>query len=122
MKPIGILSAHFAAGVLTTCLVGTAVLYGLQSWKRFSSSGSTEIVELGPDVAMPRIVRTALAPIDIVDHAAFEVDAFPRSVSESELTVDGQIELLSAEYNASKNEATRQRLSEQLSILKNSVR
>lgn len=121
MKPIGILSAHFAAGVFTTCLVGTAVLYGLESWKGFSSSGSSEIVELGPTVAMPRVARTALAPVEIVDHAAFEVDTFPRSVSESELTVDGQIELLSAEYNASKNEATRQRLREQLSILKNSV-
>jgi hypothetical protein len=121
MKPIGILSAHFAAGVLTTCLVGTAVLYGLESWKRFSSSGSTEIVERGPDATRPRISRTALAPIDIVDQEAMEVDAFPRSISDSELTVDGQIELLSAEYNASKNEATRQRLREQLSILKNSV-
>lgn len=121
MKPIGILSAHFAAGVLTTCLVGTAVLYGLESWKKFSSSGSTEIVELGPNVAMPRIARNVLAPIDIADHAAVEIEAFPQSISESELTVDGQIELLSAQYNASKNEETRQRLREQLSILKNSV-
>lgn len=121
MKPIGILSAHFAAGVLTTCLVGSAVLYGLESWKRFSSSGSMEIAEQGPNVVTPRIARTALAPIDIVDHAAVEIDAFPHSISESELTVEGQIELLSAQYNASKNEATRQRLREQLSILKNSV-
>jgi len=121
MKPIGILSAHFAAGVLTTCLVGSAVLYGLESWKRFSASGSTEIVEQGPNVTTPRIARTALAPIDIADHAAVEIETFPQSISESELTVDGQIELLSAEYNASKNEATRKRLREQLSILKNSV-
>jgi hypothetical protein len=121
MKPIGILSAHFAAGVLTTCLVGTAVLYGLENWKKFNASGSTEIVDYGPNVVTPRIARTALAPIDIVDHAAVEVEYFPQSVSESELTVEGQIELLSAEYHATKNEATRQRLREQLSILKNSV-
>jgi hypothetical protein len=59
-----------------------------------------------------------LSPIDIDDHTATEVDIAPQSVFESELTVDGQIEMLSAEYQASKNEAARQRLREQLSILK----
>lgn len=119
MKPIGILSAHFAAGVLTTCLAGTAVLYGLENWIKFNPSGSEESVERNAASTTPRIARMVLSPIDIFDHTAPEVDIAPQSIFESELTVDGQIELLSAKYYASKNEATRQRLQEQLSILKN---
>lgn len=122
MKQLGLGSVHFAAGVLTTCLIGTAVLYGLDSWKKFTSFQSTEIAEVSTVPQIPRPSRKVLSPTDFsetIENMVVESDSTPRSISDSHLTVNGQIELLSAEYNATTNEATRQKLKEQLSILTN---
>jgi hypothetical protein len=122
MKQLGLGSAHFAAGVLTTCLIGTGVLYGLESWKKFTFFQPIEIAEVNTVPEIPKVARRVLAPIDFsetIENMVIDTDSTPRSVSDSHLTVNGQIEMLSAEYNATTNEATRQKLKEQLSILTN---